>query len=118
MRATGPEREAASGIAQLEGYLLWQSELAGARAEADLFAASVPGLTDEQRADVAHRYAEERIALSRRVLTAVADRCHGLRAEYSARYRHLRQRVLCAAVCAVLLVTALAAGLTLTALAA
>ncbi|ONK10171.1 hypothetical protein [Streptomyces sp. MP131-18] len=110
MSTGGSEREAAAGIAQLEGYLLWQAELAGARAEAEMFAARLTGLSEEQRAELADRYAEERIALSRRVLVAVADRCRGLQAEYTDRYRCLRRRVLCAAACAVLAAVGLAAG--------
>jgi hypothetical protein len=103
-----PDAGAAAGIAQLEGYLLLQAERRNARTEGDAFAAGLSWPTAEQRAELAARYAEERMALARRVLAGVADRCHALEAEYTARYRRLRRRLLCAALCALL---ALAAGL-------
>ncbi|WP_063784256.1 hypothetical protein [Streptomyces sp. SBT349] len=108
MRADPGEREAATGIARLEGYLLWQAELGNARTEGESFAAGLTWLTEEQRADVAARYAEERVRLARRVLTGVADRCRTLDGEYTARYRQLRQRLLCVTLCALLACAALA----------
>ncbi|WP_199827605.1 hypothetical protein [Streptomyces specialis] len=112
MRAVRPPRdEAAEGIAQLEGYLLWQSELSTARAEAEAFADTLPWLTDGQRAELTARYAEERVRLARRVLTGVAARCRALESEYTARYRELRHRLLCATGCVLLAAAALTAGL-------
>ncbi|MGK5532974.1 hypothetical protein [Streptomyces sp. URMC 129] len=114
MRAVRPLRDdAAEGIAQLEGYLLWQGELSTARAEAEAFADALPWLTDAQRAELTARYAEERIRLSRRVLAAVGDRCRVLEREYTARYGELRHRLLCATGCVLLTAVSMSAGLLL-----
>lgn len=102
--------EAAEGIARLEGYLLWQAELTGARAEAEEFARRLPWLTSGQYEELVRQYAEARIALSRRVLRAVAHRCGELRAEYSERYALLRRRLLWACSLALLLAAGLALG--------
>ncbi|WP_326595511.1 hypothetical protein [Streptomyces sp. NBC_01803] len=116
MRATHQRRDdAAEGIAQLEGYLLWQAELSNARAEAAAFADALPWLTDAQRAELTTRYAEDRIRLARRVLAGVADRCRVLESEYTTRYRELRHRLLCAAGCVLLAAVSLSAGLLLVA---
>ncbi|RKN05696.1 hypothetical protein [Streptomyces radicis] len=102
MTATPTRREAALGIAKIEGYLLWQAELSNARTEGASFAAGLTWLTEEQRADIAERYAEERVRLARRVLTGVAERCAALEAEYGERYRRLRVRLLAVALCTLL----------------
>ena len=105
---TGTPRQvrqaAARGVAQVEGYLLCQAELRTARAEAEAFAGRLPWLTAEQRSEVVRVYTEERLALTRRVLAGVVDRCHELRREYAQRYALLRRRLCCA--CTVLLVAA------------
>ncbi|GAB3115486.1 hypothetical protein GCM10027160_22820 [Streptomyces calidiresistens] len=103
------DRDVAAGINQLEGYLLVQSELRTARAEGEALADRMPWLTGERREELVRLYAEERMALTRRTLRAVTERCHELRAEYTARYRQLRRRVVCAALAVVL------GGLTLSA---
>ena len=90
-----------SGIARLEGYLLCQSEISGARAEAEAFAGRLPWLTEAQREEVIRLYAEERLELSRRLLRRIVDRCGELRGEYTARYEELRRRLL--GLCAALL---------------
>lgn len=99
----GESAEAEAGITQLEGYLLWQAELTGARAEAEAFARQLPWLTRGQHEELVRRYAEARIALSRRVLRSVAHRCAELRTEYAERYALLRRRLLWACALAVLL---------------
>ncbi|WP_194373255.1 hypothetical protein [Streptomyces alkaliphilus] len=103
------DRDIAGGINQLEGYLLVQSELRTARVEGEALADRMPWLTGERREELIRLYAEERMALTRRTLRAVTERCHELRAEYTARYRQLRRRVVCAALAVVL------GGLTLSA---
>ncbi|MCE7078959.1 hypothetical protein [Streptomyces sp. ST2-7A] len=103
------DRDIASGINQLEGYLLVQSELRTARVEGEALADRMPWLTGERREELIRLYAEERMALTRRTLRAVTERCHELRAEYTTRYRQLRRRVVCAALAVVL------GGLTLSA---
>ncbi|TDC21812.1 hypothetical protein E1265_17095 [Streptomyces sp. 8K308] len=89
-------QEAATGLAQLEGFLLWQTELSNARREAEAFAEGLPWLTTAQREQVIEHYAHDRISLSHRMLTAVADRCHSLQDEYTARYHHLKRRLVLA----------------------
>ncbi|GGO90210.1 hypothetical protein [Wenjunlia tyrosinilytica] len=95
-------QEIAAGIAQLEGYLLCQTEIANARAEAEAFARRLPWLTTSQHEEVVALYSRERVELSRRVLRGVADRCRSLRGEYEARYAQLRARLLCVTVATVL----------------
>jgi hypothetical protein len=100
------QHEIESGIAQLEGYLLCQSEISGARAEAEAFVGRLPWLTGAQRDEVVRLYAEDRMELSRRLLRRIVDRGHELRAEYTARYEELRRRLLC--LCAALVLSGLA----------
>lgn len=97
------EQEAAHGINQLEGYLLLHAQEHTARSEALAFADRLSWLTTAQREEVVHLYTDERIALARRELRAVAARCHELRAEYTERYETLRARTLRGAVAVVLL---------------
>jgi hypothetical protein len=85
--------EVASGIARLEGHLLAQTEISNARAEAEAFARRMPWLSTAQYEEVVRLYTEDRIALSRRVLERIVDRCHELKAEYTARYERLRRRL-------------------------
>ncbi|MFP1624257.1 hypothetical protein ACLB9X_03360 [Streptomyces sp. 5K101] len=105
--AQKPEREAAAGIAELEGYLLAQSRLYEARVEAEAFADRLPWLTTSQREEVVRLFAEDRIALSRRALAALVSRAGELRQEYSQRYDFLRQRMLCGGLAALLGLVAL-----------
>ncbi|MGW7053178.1 hypothetical protein [Streptomyces sp. NPDC054887] len=98
-----PEKESARGLAQLEGYLLWSSEVADARHHAARFAEQLPWLTTAQREDVERVYTAERLAASKAMLVRVAERATSLRAEYTERYRSLRARcvavtVVCAGV--------------------
>lgn len=97
----------------MEGYLLYQSHVSNARAEAERFAQRLPWLTSGQHEELVRLYAAERMALSRRLLRATADRCAELRAEYTERYQQLRRRVWCAALAVVLGVAAVAVGATL-----
>jgi hypothetical protein len=103
-------QETVQGMARLEGYLLCQAELRNALAEGEEFARRMPWLTTAQREDVARHYTEERIALSKEVLRAVTARCTELRAEYTARYRALRQRLVCLSVASMVVSAALFAG--------
>lgn len=105
--AQNPDKEAAAGIAELEGYLLAQSRLHEARVEAEVFADRMPWLTTGQREEVVRLYAEDRIALSRRVLAALVTRAGELRQEYTQRYECLKQRVLCGSLAALLCVAVL-----------
>lgn len=96
-------------INEIEGYLLWEAEKGRARTRADAFCASLPWLTDSQRAEVARRYCQDHADLSRVYLRRIADRSTALRAEYQAVYQVLRRRLLvaCGAGAAAVVVTAL-----------
>lgn len=100
--------ESTRGLQQLEGYLLAQSHLRTARAEAEAFAGRLPWLTSGQYEAVVELYTENRMALTRRVLEGTVEHCGELRQEYTARYEQLRRRLLCQATAGVL--TALCAS--------
>ncbi|WP_425508559.1 hypothetical protein [Streptomyces genisteinicus] len=104
----GPD--VASGMARLEGYLLAQGRMHEARREAEDFADRMPWLTTAQREDVVHHYVQDRVELTRRVLTALVARAGELRQEYTERYDELRRRLLCAAVAVLVGSAALCAG--------
>ncbi len=89
------QSETAAGLAQLEGYLAAQTYRKGARVEAEAFAERLPWLTTAQHEDVVRAYTEDRMALTRRVLEGVVERCSELRGEYTARYEQLRRRLFC-----------------------
>ncbi|MGW3441930.1 hypothetical protein ACWDB3_32635 [Streptomyces bacillaris] len=108
-----PDKDSARGLAQLEGYLLWNAEIERARAQARRFTDQLPWLTTAQREDVERVYITERVAASRDALTRVRDRAAELRGEYTARYERLRARCVALAVTAVGAVTAVAIALTL-----
>ncbi|OKJ62842.1 hypothetical protein [Streptomyces sp. CB02460] len=92
------DAESARGLAQMEGYLLWNAEVEQARRLARRFTDQLPWLTTAQREDVERVYTAERTAESRAVLTRIADRALQLRGEYTDRYRRLRARCVAAAV--------------------
>ena len=87
-----PEKESTRGLAQVEGYLLWNAEVEEARKHARRFADALPWLTTAQREDVERAYTADRLAASRAALTRIATRSTALRGEYEARYRRLRTR--------------------------
>jgi hypothetical protein len=98
-------RAAATGITRIEGYLRWQAELGTPRAAAERFAARLPWLTRDEREELVERYVEERLGMAQRLAAGVEERCREIEAAHAARYRRLRQRMLCATVC-VLVATA------------
>lgn len=108
-----PTPDSTRGLVQLEGYLLWNAEVADARHRARELCEQLPWLTTAQREDVERVYAADRLAASRATLTRIAERSVSLRAEYTARYEQLRRR--CVAT-AVLGVTAAAGSLVCAAL--
>ncbi|MGX1881719.1 hypothetical protein [Streptomyces sp. NPDC055287] len=87
-----PEKESDRGLAQLEGYLLWNAEVTEARHHAGRFTEQLPWLTTAQREDVERVYTAERLAASRAMLVRVSARATALRGEYTERYRRLRAR--------------------------
>ncbi|BAG17144.1 hypothetical protein ACIQUZ_28455 [Streptomyces griseus] len=93
-----PEKDCARGLAQLEGFLLWNAEIERARRQARLFTHQLPWLTTAQREDVERVFIAERVAASRESLIRVRDRADELREEYTGRYARLRVR--CVAVSA------------------
>lgn len=99
--------EVEQGIARLEGYLLCQTELTNARAEAEAFARRLTWLTTAQHEEVVRLYTDERIKISRRTLERIIERSRELQTEYAARYEQLRQRLLCTCVALVLAALAL-----------
>ncbi|MEU6017668.1 hypothetical protein ABZ826_27575 [Streptomyces sp. NPDC047515] len=95
-----PDKDCARGLAQLEGYLLWNAEVEEARRQADRFADELPWLTTAQREEVERVYIADRVTTSRAMLWRISVRAVQLRGEYDARYRELRAR--CVAVGVVL----------------
>lgn len=90
--ARGPG-EAAVGINQLEGYLLWQAETDRARESAREFCARLPWLTSAQREEVERVYTQDRLEQSKAYLLRIAARCRELQREYQERYDVLRRRL-------------------------
>ncbi|QKW03938.1 hypothetical protein [Streptomyces sp. NA02536] len=82
------------GMRRLEGYLLWQSEVARARADAEETADRLDWLTGAQREAVVACFAERQLVLSRRHLERTARRARELREEYEDRYATLKARLL------------------------
>ncbi|MFK0024586.1 hypothetical protein [Streptomyces sp. NPDC090798] len=82
-------------INELEGHLLIEAAKAEGRTEAARFTHSLAWLTDTQREEVEERFAAAYLTLTRRSWRRTARRGRELRAEYEARYRALRRR-LCA----------------------
>lgn len=93
-----PDKDSARGLAQVEGYLLWNAELEEARRRAVSFTDALPWLTTAQREDVERVYTEDRLALSRAMLVRVSARAVELRGEYQDRYSRLRTRCVAATV--------------------
>ncbi|MFD8690128.1 hypothetical protein [Streptomyces sp. NPDC059651] len=93
-----PEKDSARGLAQMEGYLLWNAEIEEARRRARRFTDALPWLTTAQREDVERVYTADRAAASRAMLVRVSVRAAELRGEYSERYHRLRTRCVAAAV--------------------
>jgi hypothetical protein len=108
-----PDKESARGLAQVEGYLLWNAEVAEARRQARHFADALPWLTTAQREDVERVYVTDRMAVSRETLTRIAGRAVELRGEYTARYDRLRSRCVALSVLSVATVCGACAALTL-----
>ncbi|MGW0790453.1 hypothetical protein ACWD04_19935 [Streptomyces sp. NPDC002911] len=108
-----PDKESARGLAQVEGYLLWNAEVEEARRQARRFADALPWLTTAQRADVERVYIADRVKVCRETLTRIAGRAVELRGEYTARYDRLRARCVALSVLTVGTVGGACAALTL-----
>ncbi|MCU7825957.1 hypothetical protein [Kitasatospora sp. DSM 101779] len=99
----------AGSLRQLEGYLLWQAEVATAQRDATAFTEQFPWLTTGQREEIARAYAQKRLEVSRLTVTHIAQRCRDLRSEYEDRYRRLRFGLVALLPCAAALGAAAAA---------
>ena len=99
---------------EIEGHLLVDAARAEARTAAAELTAGLDWLTEHQREEVARRFTERYLALSRASWRRTARRGEELRTQYETRYRQLRQRLLGW----LLLGCALAAGTVLVALSA
>ncbi|WP_326701471.1 hypothetical protein OG909_31640 [Streptomyces sp. NBC_01754] len=108
-----PDKENARGLAQVEGYLLWNAEVEEARRRAGRFTEQLPWLTTAQREDVERVYVRDRVELCRESLTRIADRAVELRGEYTERYERLRARWVAASVLTVGAVSGTCAAVTL-----
>ncbi|MFJ1787087.1 hypothetical protein ACIOML_22595 [Streptomyces anulatus] len=108
-----PDKDCARGLAQLEGFLLWNAEVERARRQARRFTDRLPWLTTAQREDVERVFIAERVAASRESLTSVRDRADELREEYTGRYVRLRARCVAVSAGAVGAATCLGTALTL-----
>ncbi|MFE3323410.1 hypothetical protein [Streptomyces sp. NPDC059176] len=97
MSARPPHEAVQSGLRQLDGYLYWQAELTQARREATAFCDTLPWLTSGERRELEEEYARARVDMSKMITRRIAHRCWELRAEYEARYQHLRRRTTAAA---------------------
>ncbi|MEU0743586.1 hypothetical protein [Streptomyces sp. NPDC006134] len=87
-------RDASLLASEAEGYLLARVHHDDARREARALCAALPWLTTAQAEDVTRHYVEQRIDLTRRMLSGTARRAEELRQEYEARYRALRRTLL------------------------
>ncbi|MEI7030471.1 hypothetical protein [Streptomyces pratensis] len=92
------DQESARGLTQLEGFLLWNAEVQGARRRARRLTEQLPWLTTAQRDDLERVYVADRVAASRESLVRIRHRADELREEYTRRYARLRAR--CVAVTA------------------
>ncbi|WP_228926588.1 hypothetical protein [Streptomyces sp. DH7] len=108
-----PDKDCARGLAQLEGFLLWNAEVERARRQARRFTDRLPWLTTAQREDVERVFVAERVAASRESLTRIRDRADELREEYTGRYARLRARCVAVSAGAVGAATCLGTALTL-----
>ncbi|MEV5959755.1 hypothetical protein AB0M11_39490 [Streptomyces sp. NPDC051987] len=96
-------------VAQVEGHLLLAAARAEGRAAGVRVADRLGWLTDAQRHHLERQLEIEYLGLARTSWRRTAERGEELRAEYEARYRTLRQRLLAGSVllCALLTATAL-----------
>ncbi|MYT75262.1 MULTISPECIES: hypothetical protein [unclassified Streptomyces] len=93
------EHDVETGIRQMEGYLLWNSKVAEARAQAEAITRQLDWLTTAQREEVERAFVTERLAFHKAALERVAVRAEELRGEYQQRYTRLKAR--CIGWCAI-----------------
>ncbi|MCC9311484.1 hypothetical protein LN042_31220 [Kitasatospora sp. RB6PN24] len=104
--------EAANGLNQLEGYLLWQAEIAEAQRAAAAFTGRLPWLTTGQREEVAEAYVQAHLRLSRQAVAHIVKRIRQVRSEYEERYHRLKIRIAAVVLATLALAAAVLALLT------
>ncbi|MFJ8007593.1 hypothetical protein [Streptomyces fagopyri] len=78
--------EAARGLTDIENFLYRESHLGAAHRRAAEFAARVPGLTRQQRADIEAWYVEEQKHVARMVTEHIADSINVVEKRHRARF--------------------------------
>lgn len=86
-------KDAAAGVARIEGYLMSQAALREAQEEGQAFARALTWLGPGEQDDISQRFAQHHLRLRRDILTATVARAEELKAEYTHRYAQLRRRV-------------------------
>ncbi|WP_037836775.1 hypothetical protein [Streptomyces sp. NRRL F-5650] len=81
-------------IDEIEGHLLLAATREEGRTAAARFTAPFDWLGDDRRREVEERFEAEYLVLARRSWQRTAERAGQLRADYEARYRTLRRRLL------------------------
>ncbi len=104
--------DAAAGVNAVEGYLLWQAELARAAERARGFADTLPWLTTAQREEVERAYVSDHLGHAEAALRALADRIAELREQYRGVHARLRRRLLAVHTAVLAVLSAVAALLT------
>ncbi|MBO8198353.1 hypothetical protein JW613_08540 [Streptomyces smyrnaeus] len=89
----GERDEAARGVAELESYLLRQTETHNAQHDAACFAAELPWLTSAQRKQVIRLYVRDRKALARQTQKLIETALEQRAAEVATAYEALRRRM-------------------------
>ncbi|WP_328630167.1 hypothetical protein [Streptomyces sp. NBC_00356] len=96
------EHDVNAGFQQMEGYLLWNSKVTEAHAQAEAFTDRLEWLTGAQREEVRRVFVEERLVFHRAALGQIVARAAELRTEYEKRYERLKAR--CVGICGGVLV--------------
>ncbi|MFD3570209.1 hypothetical protein [Streptomyces sp. NPDC058667] len=84
--------ETVAGINRLEGYLLAHRARTEAAEAGEAFARRFPWLGPREESEIALSFAQEHLAVRRRMLQDAVARADELRREYSDRYARLRRR--------------------------
>ena len=88
------------GIRDLEGHLLWASEIAGSRRAAQHFASRFAWATTDEREDLARVYADQRLEDSHQMIDRIAERANTLQAQYEVRWQQATSRLVLGALLA------------------
>ncbi|MFG2359743.1 hypothetical protein [Streptomyces sp. NPDC048521] len=105
--------EAERGLTDIQDYLYWDSHRRAAHHRAADFAARVPGLSEDQRADIEWWYVEEQIRVSRAIAHHLTEQITMVEARHTKRYARLRRDACVALALLVMAVIALSVSLVL-----